>query len=198
LTDSQVISAITSSTTVSSRPPGGYNNQVGFGVVDAYAALTAARKLARAAPAPAGMAPSHHFGGGLASIPVAPVPPRGLASLVLYCLLGAACLAVVAIATSRVLAQRDADLVASGAPVDPAGPWAQRATGDSHHWAGDHVAGHPSAGQHTAGHPSAGPPVPGHPSGGQYGAGRPIADDEAGPSRHAAPRNHGHYWQGPS
>jgi hypothetical protein len=188
LTDSQVISAVTSSTTVSTRPPGGYDNQVGFGVVDAYAALTAARKLARAAPPPAGMAPSSHFGGGLASVPAAPVPPRGLASLVMYCLLGAACLAVVAIATGRLLAQRDADLVASGSQANPGGPQAPRATGVSHHWAGDHVAGHPSAGPH----------VPGHPSGGQYGTGHPVADDEAGPSRHAAPRNHGHHWQGPS
>jgi Subtilase family len=185
LTDSQVISAITSSTTRSTRPPGGYDNQVGFGVVDAYAALTAARKLSRAAPAPAGMSPSHHFGGGLASIPVAPVLPRGLASLVLYCLLGAACLAVVAIATSRLLAQRDADLVASGGPVNPGGPGA---TGVSQRWGGDHVAGHPSEGPH----------VPGHPSAGQYRTGRPVAGDEAGPSRHAAPRNHGHHWQGPS
>jgi hypothetical protein len=198
LTDSQVISAITSSTTVSTRPPGGYDDQIGFGVVDAYAALTAARKLARAAPPPAGMAPSHHFGGGLASIPAAPVSPRGLASLVLYCLLGAACLAVVAIATGRLLAQRDADLVASGGPANPGEPSAPRATGVSHHWSGDHVAGHPSEGPYVRGHPPAGPLVPGHPSGGQYGTGHPVADDEAGPSRHAAPRNPGHHWQGPS
>jgi subtilisin family serine protease len=157
LTDSQVISAITSSTTASTRPPGGYDEQIGFGVVDAAAAMTAARKLAAAAPAPAGMAPSRHFGGGLARIPAAPVLPRGLASLILYCLLGAACLAVVAIATSRLLAQRDADMVASGGPANPAGPGAPWATGSSYQG----------------------------------------AEDEAGPSRHAAPRNHGHHWPGP-
>jgi Subtilase family len=208
LTDSQVISAITSSTTVSTRPPGGYDDQIGFGVVDAAAALTAARKIAGAAPAPAGMTPSGHFGGGLASIAAAPVPPRGLASLVLYCLLGVACLAVVAIATSRLLAQRDADMVASDGPGNPVGPGAPWATEVSHHRAGDHVPGYPSSGQrvtghgsggqHLAGRPPAGPHVPGHPSGGQHGAGHPVADDEAGPSRHAAPRNHGHHWPGPS
>jgi hypothetical protein len=157
LTDSQVISAVTSTTTVSTRPPGGYDDQIGFGVVDAAAALTAARKIAGAAPAPAGMAPSGHFGGGLASVPAAPVPPRGLVSLVLYCLLGVACLTVVAIATSRLLAQRDADMVASDGPANPDGPGAPWATDVSHHW----------------------------------------ADDEAGPSRHAGPRNHGQ-WPGPS
>jgi hypothetical protein len=168
LTDPQVISAITSSTTVSSRPPGGYDDQIGFGVVDAGAALTAARKLARAAPARAGMAPSRHFGGGLASIPAAPVPPRGLASLVLYCLLGVACLAVVAIATSRLLAQRDADMAASDGPANPGGPGSPWATEVSYRLDGNHVPGHPAA------------------------------DDEAGPSRHAAPRNHGHHWPGAS
>jgi hypothetical protein len=168
LTDSQVISAITSSTTVSTRPPGGYDDQIGFGVVDAGAALTAARKLAGAAPARAGMAPSRRFGGGLASIPAAPVPPRGLASLVLYCLLGVACLAVVAIATSRLLAQRDADMVASDGPANPDGPGAPWATEVSYRWDGNHLPGHPGA------------------------------DDEAGPSRHAAPRNHDHHWPGAS
>jgi len=108
LTDSQIISAVTSSTTPSTRPPGGYNDQVGFGEVNAADALTAAGKLAAAAPGPAGMALSSHFGGGLAAIPPAPVPQRGLAVLVLFCVLGAAGLAVVAFATSKLLTQRDA------------------------------------------------------------------------------------------
>jgi len=178
LTDSQVISAVTTSTTASTRPPGGYDDQIGFGVVNAGDALTAARKLARAAPAPAGMAASGHFGGGLASVPAAPVPPRGLASLVLYCLLGVACLAAVAIATSRLLAQRDADIVASDGPANPGGPAEPWATEVSHRWAGDHA--------------------PGHPSAGQRGADYPVADDQAGSARHAAPRNHGQQWPGPS
>jgi hypothetical protein len=183
LTDSQVISAITSSTTPSSRPPGGYNDQIGFGVVNASAALTAARKLAGTGPASAGMAPSRHFGGGLASVPAEPVNPRGLADLLLYCLLGAACLAIVAIATSRLLAQRDTDMAVAGGPANPDGG----------------VAGNSSAGQHMTGHPSAGQHMTGHPSAGQHMTGPPFADDdEAGPARHAAPRSRGHRWQGPS
>ncbi len=46
LTDSQVISAITSSTSPGSRPPGGYDDQIGFGLVDAAAALAAPRVAA--------------------------------------------------------------------------------------------------------------------------------------------------------
>jgi subtilisin family serine protease len=188
LTDSQVISAVTSSTTPSTRPPGGYDDQVGFGEVNAGAALTAAGKLAAAAPAPAGMALSRHFGGGLAGIPAAPVLPRGQTGLVLYCLLGAACLAAVAIATSRLLTQRDSATAAplgpgqpgsAGGPGGPGGPGAQPPAE-----AGQPVADQSVAGQFVAGRPP---------------AGRPVARDEAAPTaRHAAPRGHGHHWPGPS
>ncbi|HUA40655.1 MAG TPA: S8 family serine peptidase [Streptosporangiaceae bacterium] len=179
LTDPQVLSAITSTTTPSTRPTGGYDDQVGFGEVNAAGALTAARKLATSTPAPAGMALSRHFGGGLADIPAAPVPPRGPAGLALYCLLGAACLAAVAIATSKLLTQRDAAASVPGGPADPgnpgspSGPVPSRAAEARHHAAGDDAAGQPVAG-------------------------RPVADDEAGPARHAAPRGHSHYWPGPS
>jgi subtilisin family serine protease len=118
LTDSQVISAISSSTDPSTRPAGGYDPQIGFGVVDAAASLRAAGKLARAAPPPPGLGPAAHFGGGVAAIPAAPVAPRQSAALILYCLLGAVCLAVVALATSRLLGQRET--VAADLP--PGGP----------------------------------------------------------------------------
>ena len=136
LTDPQVISAITSSTTPSTRPPGGYDEQIGFGVVNAGDAMAAAGMLAVAAPPPAGMSLTDHFGGGIGAIPPAPVPARGLESLVLYCLLGAACLAAVATATSRLLVQRDA---APSAPPDPGTPagqggWQGPSTGGA--WAG--------------------------------------------------------------
>jgi type VII secretion-associated serine protease mycosin len=107
LTDPQVISAITSSTDPSTRPPGGYDQQIGFGVVDAVAALTAAHKLSKAAPPPPGLASAAHFGGGVSAIPAPPVAPRRPVTLILYCLLGAVCLAVVALATSRLLGQRE-------------------------------------------------------------------------------------------
>jgi len=119
LTDSQVISAITTTTT--SRPRGGYNPQIGFGIVNADAALLAAGKLASAARPPATVAASSHFGGGVRDIPPAPVAPRGPLGLILYCLLGTACLAVVALATSRLLALRDAALDGQ-AGFAPAGP----------------------------------------------------------------------------
>ena len=107
LTDSQVISAITSSTAPGTRPARGWNEQIGFGVVDAAAALTAAGHLA-AAPRPStGMAAAAHFGGGPAAIPPVPVAPRGPAGLVLYCLLAVGCLGLVAVATSKLLATRD-------------------------------------------------------------------------------------------
>jgi subtilisin family serine protease len=128
LTDPQVISAITSSTTPGTRPAGGYDEQIGFGVVNAAAALSAAGKLAGQAPPSAGMAMTGHFGGGVAAIPAPPVVPRGPAALILYCILGAACLAVVAIATSRLLAARD------GTPASPQGrePPARHAARRSH------------------------------------------------------------------
>ena len=107
LTDSQVISAITETTSPASRPPGGYDDQIGFGVVDAGAALAMARQLARSAAPSRGLKPSAHFGGGVAAISPPPVPPRGSKSLILYCLLGVLSLAIVAISTSRIFSYRD-------------------------------------------------------------------------------------------
>ncbi len=101
LTDAEVISAITTSTTPSSRPAGGYNDRVGFGEVNAAAALAAAGRLATAARPAAGLASAAHFGGGIAAVPAAPVQPRGVGILVLYCLLGACSLALVGVGVSR-------------------------------------------------------------------------------------------------
>jgi len=114
LSDPQVISAITSSTTVSSRPPGGYDDQIGFGVVNAAAALAEAGRLARAEPPPTGMPAARHFAGGLAAVPPLPVQPRGPAELLLFCLLGAACLTLVAVSTSRLFATGEAQAAAAG------------------------------------------------------------------------------------
>jgi subtilisin family serine protease len=107
LTDTQVISAITSSTNPGTRPAAGWDEQIGFGVVDAAAALTAAGHLAAAPPPAAGLAATAHFGGGTAEIPPVPVAPRGPAGLALYCLLAAACLGLVALSTSRLLSARE-------------------------------------------------------------------------------------------
>ncbi|MGH3305643.1 MAG: S8 family peptidase, partial [Streptosporangiaceae bacterium] len=92
LTDAQVISAITSSTTPGTRPPGGWDEQIGFGVVNAAQALASAGAIAAAGQPAAGLAASSHFGGGPAAVPPAPVAPRGPAALVGYALLALACL----------------------------------------------------------------------------------------------------------
>jgi subtilisin family serine protease len=124
LSDSQVISAITSSTTRSTRPPGGWDEQIGFGVVNAAAALAAAARLNRQPLPSAGLAAARHFGGGIGAIPPAPVSPRGPAALILYCLLGAACLALVALATSKLFGLHEAAESGRTAPeaAGPAGP----------------------------------------------------------------------------
>jgi subtilisin family serine protease len=108
LTDTQVISAITSSTARHTRPPSGWDKQIGFGVVDADAALTAAGRIAGARPSAAsGLAETAHFGGGTAEIPAVPVAPRGPAGLALYCLLAVACLGLVALSSGRLLSARE-------------------------------------------------------------------------------------------
>jgi hypothetical protein len=94
-----VIRAITSSTR--NRPPGGYNDRVGFGTVDAVAALAAADHFTTYRHAGHGVRPHTHFGGGPPAIPPSPVQPRGPVSLVLFCVLALACLVLIVVAASR-------------------------------------------------------------------------------------------------
>ena len=112
-----VVQAITTS---AQHPPGGYNDQVGFGAVDAAAALKAAARLAGRGPASHGIRTSSHFGGGAAAIPPPPVKPRGPGQLVLFCLLAVACLAMTAAAASRLVVTR-------AHRADPARPMARLA-----------------------------------------------------------------------
>jgi subtilisin family serine protease len=100
----RVIDAITSSAWHS--PPGGYDRQVGFGTVNAAAALTAAGQLAAHGQASHVVAVSSHFGGGPGAVPPPPVRPRGLLALVLYCLLAVACLILVGVAAVRLVSRR--------------------------------------------------------------------------------------------
>jgi subtilisin family serine protease len=139
LTDTQVISAITTSTTPASRPGGGYNDAVGFGEVNAGAAVAAAGRIARATRDVSAVSPNSHFGGGLAGIPASPVKPRSIAVLALYCLLGAVGLALVAISISRLFAMRDSGsdraglAIAEGlSPGVPAGPPGRHAVARGH------------------------------------------------------------------
>jgi subtilisin family serine protease len=111
--------AITSST--SNRPLGGYNDEVGFGTVDAAAALRAAARLSarvlagpgsprtglrRTAVLTPGVSANIRFGGGVGAVPPAPVAPRGVRQLVLFCVLATVCMAMIVIATSRLVLMR--------------------------------------------------------------------------------------------
>jgi len=84
------------------RPSGGYNVKVGFGTVNAAAALTEAGRLARQHATGAGEALSVRFGGGPSAVPAAPVQPRDAESLVLFLLLGMLSLALSIAAASRI------------------------------------------------------------------------------------------------
>jgi len=99
-----VASAMTSTTT--SRPAGGYDSQVGFGIVDAAAALAKAAKLAGDPPAPLTISATARFGGGPAAVAQVPVHPRGSGRLVLFVLLGVASLVLAGAAGTRLVILR--------------------------------------------------------------------------------------------
>jgi subtilisin family serine protease len=100
-----VIRAITGS--AQDRPPGGYDDKVGFGTVDATAALAAAHRLA-GQQAVAGTPLTVHFGGGSAAVHPVPVAPRGPAGLLLSILAVLVCLALVAAAGAALARLRQA------------------------------------------------------------------------------------------
>ncbi len=104
LTPRLVVSALTSTTT--NRPAHGYNSQVGFGIVDADAALAKAAKLAGDPPAPAGIAAAARFGGGSAAVAQPPVNPRGSGQLFLFVLLALTSLVLTAAAATRLATLR--------------------------------------------------------------------------------------------
>jgi subtilisin family serine protease len=101
LAPSLIASALTSTTT--DRPAHGYDSQVGFGIVDAAAALARAGKLAGDPPAPAGISAAVQFGGGPAAVPQAPVRPRGPGQLILFALLALASLVLAGAAGTLLL-----------------------------------------------------------------------------------------------
>jgi subtilisin family serine protease len=73
-------------------PPGGYDDKVGFGTVDAAAALALAGRLAHDTSTGRGLATAAHFGGGPAAVPAVPIPPRDRRQLLLCAVLAFACL----------------------------------------------------------------------------------------------------------
>ena len=98
-----VARALTSTTT--NRPAGGYNSQVGFGIVDAAAALVKAGELAGARPVRAGIKVTAKYRGVL---PPEPVAPRSSGQLVLFAVLALASLTLTAAAATRLAGLRRA------------------------------------------------------------------------------------------
>ena len=101
-----VASALTSTTT--NRPAHGYDSAVGFGIVDASAALAKAGQLAHERPGATGVAAQTIFGGGPAAIAPDPVGPRGSGPLILFSLLAVICLAIGGAAGTRLVTTRRA------------------------------------------------------------------------------------------
>jgi subtilisin family serine protease len=99
-----VASALTSTTT--GRPAGGYDSQVGFGIVDAAAALARAGKLAGAQPAQTGLKATARYRG---VPPQEPVRRRGSGQLVLFGLLALTSLVLTAAAGTRLAVLRRAN-----------------------------------------------------------------------------------------
>ena len=93
--------ALTSTTT--DRPSAGYDSQVGFGIVDAAAALAKAGQLAGARSAQASLKATVTYRG----VPLqAPVLPRGSGQLVLFALLALTSLVLTAAAVTRLAVLR--------------------------------------------------------------------------------------------
>ena len=116
-----VARAMTSTTT--DRPVDRYDSQVGFGVVNAGAALAEAGRLwrDRDKQAGTGVAAVVKFGGGPAAIPPPPVSPRGTGQLVLYVLLALVSLVLITVGGLRLRALRPGVPPAYGDSRDPAG-----------------------------------------------------------------------------
>jgi subtilisin family serine protease len=126
-----VARAMTSTTT--GHPPGGYDSQVGFGIVDAAAALAKAGQLAGTSlsgTSPAGTSPagsqrgtvggtsaSTFFGGGPAAIAPEPVRPRGSGQLILFAILALTSLVLTGAAATKLAILRRSSSLAT-----PAGP----------------------------------------------------------------------------
>jgi type VII secretion-associated serine protease mycosin len=99
-----VASALTSTTT--DRPAKGYDSQVGFGIVDAAAALAKAGQLAGARPVRTGFKATAEYRGVL---PPEPVAPRGSGQLVLFAFLALISLALTVAAATRLAMLRRAN-----------------------------------------------------------------------------------------
>jgi subtilisin family serine protease len=109
-----VVQAMTAS--AANPPHGGYDAEVGFGTVDASAALALAARLDRASGQPSGLAAAVHYGGGPAAVAKVPVPPRDRRQLIGYLGLGLASLLLAAAAVARLVSRRRRLAAAGGPP----------------------------------------------------------------------------------
>jgi hypothetical protein len=138
---SLVVQAITASTW--NKPHGGYDEQVGFGTVDAAAALRMAGRLARDRGTGHGLVATAQFGGGTAAIPAVPVTPRGKSQLVTDLVAALLCLAIVLVIAFRLIAARRAAVAAA-----PAGPGPPGAGASGAAWTGLGPAGYGTSADH--------------------------------------------------
>jgi hypothetical protein len=117
-----VVQAITAST--SNKPRGGYDEEVGFGTVNATAALRMASRLARDRGTGRGLAAAAKFGGGPGAVPPVPVAPRSKGQLLIDSLIALACLAVILVVAYRLIATRGAAVagVPAGVPGGSGAP----------------------------------------------------------------------------
>jgi subtilisin family serine protease len=128
-----VVQAMT--TSAANRPPGGYDDRVGFGTVNAAAALNAAARLAHDVNTGGRVTPATVFGGGPRAVGPFPVAPRNRRPLVLFGLLALVCLVLTAVFGIRLKARR----------VPPG--WGQPPAIGSPGWGPPRTTGNPGWGQ---------------------------------------------------
>ncbi len=128
-----VVQAITASTR--DKPQGGYDEEVGFGTVDAMAALRMAGRLARDQGAGHGLVAAAQFGGGPAAVPPVPVAARTNRQFLLDSGIALMCLAVVLVVAFRLIVTRKPAATGvpggwpGGGPPDPRAPGGWTGTG---------------------------------------------------------------------
>jgi hypothetical protein len=200
LSPALVDQAITS--TAQNPPPQGYDDRVGFGTVDAAAALTAAATLSRDVSTGRGVKVATHFGGGAAAVPPVPVAPRGTGRLILYAVLVLACLAIAALAAVRLTRRSPAAVPADESwenndPWPGNAPWpGNRAWEGNGAWPGSGAPpGHGARGDNGAWQGSGAPP-----GNGARGGNATWGGDRARPADGAwdgnKPRPGGGAWEG--
>jgi hypothetical protein len=168
-----VVQAITASAT--NKPHGGYDEEVGFGTVDATAALKRAGRLTRDQGSGRGLVTAAQFGGGPGAVPAVPVAPRSKRQLVVDSLIALACLVVVLAITFRLIAARRPAI--AGVPAGTPAGW-----GPGEAWPGGLAAPGPASGQADASGSGAAGRAPGSGAVGGAPGGRGAGAPGGGPA----------------